>query len=50
MSQMGFRSMDIQITSCPVTLKSIYTALFSRAISKKQLSDLVIHIYFSIKI
>lgn len=51
---MGFRFMDIQITSCPVTLKFIYTALFSRATSNKQLSDLIIHIYiyiyFSIKI
>lgn len=52
MSPMGFRFMDIQITSCPVTLKFIYTALFSRATSNKQLSDLIIHIYiyFSIKI
>lgn len=50
MSPMGFRSVDIQISSCPVTLKSIYSALFSCAISNEQLFDLVIHIYFSIKI
>lgn len=50
MSAAGFKCTDIQITGCPVTLKCMYTALFSRAISHIQLSDLVIHIYFSIKI
>lgn len=50
MSPTGFRSVDIQITSCPVTFDSIYTALFNRALSNKHLSNLVIHIYFSIKI
>lgn len=45
MSPTGFRSMDIQITSRPVTLKPIYTALSNCAISNKQFSDLVVHIY-----